>query len=177
MSIVSKLKEIVSLKEDVERRLKTLAEIELTLKYIYEKYVCDDDILPCDPVTRELERWIKLYSYVKGEKDLNDLINALSYHGFKVKVDFSKLELAEICDEHYHCIDVHEKLPLSENAREKLLQLIKRRIEQVVDGVDIQYSRLLLSLSTLISELYRDVKSLREQYEQLSKKLDKLISL
>jgi hypothetical protein len=176
-SIVSKLKEIVSLKEDVERRLKTLAEIELTLKYIYEKYVCNDDTLSCDPVTRELERWIKLYSYVKSEKDLNELINALSYHGFKVKVDFSKLELAEICDEHYHCIDVHEKLPLSEVSKEKLLQLIKRRIEQVVDGVDIQYSRLLLSLSTLISELYRDVKSLREQYEQLSKRLDKLISL
>jgi hypothetical protein len=108
---------------------------------------------------------------------MNELISALDCYGFKVKVDFAKLELLEICDEHYHCIDVHEKLPLSENARDKLLQLIKRKVEQIVDEVDIRYAKLLLSLSTLISELYRDVKSLREQYEQLSKKLDKIIKL
>jgi hypothetical protein len=176
-SIVSKLKEIVSLKEDVERRIKTLAEIELTLKYIYEKYVCDDEFEDCETMTNELKKWINIYNYVKNEKDMNELINALDCYGFKVKVDYGKLELVEICDEHYHCIDVHEKLPLSEASKEKLLQLIKRKVEQIVDEVDIRYAKLLLSLSILISELYRDVKSIREQYEQLSKKLDKLIKL
>jgi hypothetical protein len=157
-NIINKLKEIVSLKEDVERHLKTLTGIEWTLKYIYEKYVCDDETRACDSITSELEKWINLYNYVEDEKDLNELIDALNYFGFKVKVDYSKLELVEICDEHYHCIDVHEKLPLSETSKEKLLQLIKEKIERIVDRVDIQYSKLLLSLSTLISELYRDIK-------------------
>jgi hypothetical protein len=167
-NIINKLKEIVSLKEDVQRRLNTLTSIEWTLKYIYEKYVCDDEFEDCETMTGELEKWINLYNYVEEEKDLNELIDALNYFGFKVKVNWSKLELVEICDEHYHCIDVHEKLPLSENVREKLLQLIKEKIERIVDRVDMQYSKLLLSLSTLISELYSDIKNLRKQYEQLN---------
>jgi hypothetical protein len=68
MSIVSKLKEIVSLKEDVERRIKTLTEIELTLKYIYEKYVCDDEFEDCETMTNELRKWINIYNYVKTKR-------------------------------------------------------------------------------------------------------------
>jgi hypothetical protein len=121
MNIVSKLKEIIHLKDEIERHLKTLIEIENVVRYLYEKYFCEDVEDNCKLLTKKLEKWVRLYKYIEEEKDLNDLIQRLEHYGFKLYVDWHKPELIEICDDCYHCIQVHEKIPLEETARQKYL--------------------------------------------------------
>jgi hypothetical protein len=85
LDIIKKIKGIIQLKDEVERHLKTLSAIEWTLKYLYEKYMCEEND-DCILLTDRLENWIRLYNYVREEKDLNDLIDHLKYSDFKVEI-------------------------------------------------------------------------------------------
>jgi hypothetical protein len=171
---IERLKELLDLGGETLRILDTLSKIQPTISYLIDKYfLCGED-RDCEglaKLVKRIEKWLRVYECV--EKYDPHLIMDMCLDD-KAGVNFNTIEIDKICIDLFECVYFDNlKLPLSEDGKKLILDKVKEKLLSLVDKIDLSYSKTLIMIVELLRDIEYELKTLREDYKKLYKKIFK----
>ncbi len=174
-SWLDELKQVVEISDSIEEKIQVLDRINETLAFIYDKYLyCDEECAGFARFIDNIKRWLKLYTCI-AERDLGEILDrCVDNVHVKAVVEYKTMTVYKICVNHFECIDINERLPLGNNAKQSITSSIKNKIMQLIDDVHNAYAETLIALARLVSEVIDHVEDLKSKYKDLYEEIARL---
>jgi hypothetical protein len=170
-SWIDELKQVVKISDSVEEKLQVLDRIEKTLTFIYDKYLyCGEECEGPPRFIDDLKHWLELYTCIAMREPSEILDRCVE----KAGVDWKTMVIYKICVKPFECIDINERLPLDNDAKQSIMMSIKNKIMQLVDDVHNAYAETLIALVRLVREVIDDVEDLKSKYKDLHDEMIRL---
>jgi len=171
---IERLSEILDLSEDITKTLDKLDKIQSTVSYLVDKYFTCGENRECEglvKLVKRIEKWLRIYDCVNEYEPRRVMSMCLDDNA---TVDFNTLEVKKICIDLFDCVYLQDvKLPLNEDSKRVILDKLKSELRELVNKVEVAYSKTLVMIVEILKEIEHDIKILRENYKQLYRKIFK----
>lgn len=175
------LEKIIHLDEAVKKRLEHVVVLSNLVKWLKKYIDCDPYNEYCYHVSfsdliKRLDDWVWFYNEVMSASPAR-IIDEVSWR-FRSSIDYENLKVIEICrkEDFVDCISVDEKLPFSEEAKKKILEKAKEKIEKIVDSLPVEFARLILTITKeILPSIHYEIERLERDYEELERRIKDVI--